>query len=126
MVRLEWQQPLGPRTTAELHLVGGYAFNSTGKPGKEPLDARVAVGTAVDHVDNSFAWEARLALWHDVSSRIGLMAGVRYLRTRPELALADGSQRTWKADRVTLQAGVAFTLLKAPWQRDPSGAVPRR
>jgi len=47
---------------------------------------------------------------------------VRSLRTRPRPALADGTERAWKGDRVTLEAGLAFTLIKAPWAREGSAA----
>ncbi len=117
MAGLVWQQPLGKRTSAEMHVVAGYAFNSAGKPGRKPLAAQVAVPQAVVDVDDSFAWETRLALWRDLGPRLGVMVGARYLHTRPRFTFADGSARAWRADRVTLEAGLAFTLIKAPWDR---------
>jgi len=48
----------------------------------------------------------------DINSRISLMTSAAFWQTRPQLALADGTTRTWRADQVRLQAGIAFTILK--------------
>jgi hypothetical protein len=105
-----------------MHAVAGYSFNSAGQAGNSPLRAQVAVLQEVVEVSDSFAWETRLAIWRDLGPRVGFMVAGRYLRTRPRFTFADGTQRVWNADRVTLEAGLAFTLIKAPWARDPSGA----
>jgi Carboxypeptidase regulatory-like domain len=124
MVGLMWQEPLGKRTSAEIQVVAGYSFNSVGKSGKQPLKARVAVPQAVIDLDDSFAWETRSAVWQELGPRLGFVVAGRYLHTRPQFTFADGTQRVWKADRVTLEAGLAFTLIKAPWTRNTSGSHP--
>jgi hypothetical protein len=89
--------------------------------GSKPLKVQLAVPQAVTRVDDSFAWEPRLALWYDVGSRVGLMVAARYMHTRPALTFADGSQHAWKADRFTIEAGLTFTLIQAPWARHTPG-----
>jgi hypothetical protein len=117
MAGVMWQQPLAPGLSADIQFVAGYSFNSVAKPEKSAVRSQVAVPQAVTDIGNSFAWETRLAVWREVGPRLGLMVAGRYLHTRPQFTLADGTQRVWKADRVTLEAGLAFTVIKAPWAR---------
>jgi Carboxypeptidase regulatory-like domain len=122
MVGLMWQEPLGNRTSAEIQFVAGYSFNSVGKSGRKSLKARVAVPQAVIAIDDSFAWETRVAAWQELGPRMGFVVAGRYLHTRPQFTFADGPQRVWKADRITVEAGFAFTQIKAPWTRNPSSS----
>jgi hypothetical protein len=122
MVGVLWQEPIGKQTSAEVQVVAGYSFNSVGKSGKEPVRAQLVVQQEVMDVDDSFAWETRLAVWRELGPRVGFMVAGRYLHTRPQFILADGTQRVWKADRITLEGGLAVTLIKAPWARDSSRA----
>jgi Carboxypeptidase regulatory-like domain len=117
MAGVMWQQPLVPGLSADIQFVAGYSFNSVAKSDKSAVRAQVAVPQAVTDIGNSFAWETRLAVWREVGPRLGLMVAGRYLHTRPQFTFADGTQRVWKADRVTLEAGLAFTVIKAPWAR---------
>jgi Carboxypeptidase regulatory-like domain len=117
MAGVMWQQPLAPGLSADIQFVAGYSFNSVAKPEKRAVRSQVAVPQAVTDIGNSFAWETRLAVWGEVGPRLGLMVAARYLHTRPQFTFADGTPRVWKADRVTLEAGLAFTVIKAPWAR---------
>lgn len=124
MVGVLWQKPIGTQTSAEIQVVAGYSFNSVDEPGKKSLRAQLVVPQGVMDVDDSFAWEARLSVWRELGPRVGFMVAGRYLHTRPQFTFSDGTHRVWKADRITLEAGLAFTLIKAPWARDPSRARP--
>ncbi len=124
MVGVLWQKPIGKQTSAEIQVVAGYSFNSVDKPGKKLLRAQLVVPQGVMDVDDSFAWETRLSVWWELGPRVGFMVAGRYLHTRPEFTFADGTHRVWNADRITLEAGFAVTLIKAPWARDSSH--PRR
>jgi len=117
MAGLMWQQPLAPGLSADIQFVAGYSFNSIAKPDTHAVRAQVALPQAVTNIDNSFAWETRLAVWREVGPRMGLMIAGRYMHTRPQFTFADGTHRVWKADRVTVEAGLAFTIIKAPWAR---------
>jgi hypothetical protein len=119
---LLWQKPIAKQISVEIQAVAGYSFNSIDKPGKEALRAQLVVPQEVMEVDDSFAWETRFSVWRELAPRAGVMAAVRYLHTRPQFTFADGTRRVWNADRITLEAGVAYTLIKAPWDRDPSRA----
>jgi Carboxypeptidase regulatory-like domain len=117
MVGLMWQQPLAPGLSADIQFVAGYSFNSVAKPERSAAHAQVTVSQAVTDIGNSLTWETRLAVWREAGPRLGLMVAARYLHTRPQLTFADGTQRVWLADRVTLEAGLAVTIIKAPWAR---------
>ncbi len=67
---------------------------------------------SVVSVGNSFATELSSRVWFDVTDRVSLMAGLSFLHTRPELTLSDGTRRPWSADKLRLQTGIAFTVLK--------------
>src|SRR4030095_1679721 len=117
MCGVRGQEPLGRTLVGEVQVVTGYSFNSADTAGSSTHKARVKVPLAVIAVDDSFAWEIRFALWRELGPRLGFMAAVRYLNTRPQFTFADGRQRLWKADRVTLEAGLAVTLIKPPRDR---------
>jgi hypothetical protein len=117
MAGVMWQQPLAPGLSADIQFVAGYSFNSVAKPEKSAGRSQVVVPQSVTDIGNSFAWETRLAVWGEVGPRLGLMVAGRYLHTRPQFTFADRTQRVWKADRVTLEAGLALTVIKAPWAR---------
>ena len=120
---LAWQKEFGTNLSAVFQVVAGYSFNSVAASGQHPLRAEVAVPQAVVDVGDSFAWETQLSLWRELAPRIGFMVSGRYLHTRPRFTFADGSERIWRGDRVTLGAGLAFTLIKAPWMRDHPAAA---
>jgi hypothetical protein len=122
MAGVLWQEPIGKQISAEIQVVAGYSFNSVDKPGEKPLRAQLVVPQGVMDVGNSFAWETRLSVWRELGPRVGFMVAGRYLHTRPRFTFADGTHRVWNADRITLEAGLAFTLIKAPWARDLSRA----
>jgi hypothetical protein len=116
MLGIMWQQPVATKLLAEIQFLAGYSFDAVSEPESKPLKMHVALPQSVTSVADSFAWQPRLALWYDIGSRVGLMVAGRYLHTRPRLTFADASQREWKADRFTIEAGVAFTVVKPPWR----------
>jgi hypothetical protein len=112
-----WQKMVGKRISPQIEFIAGYSFNSAEPSGNHSLRAQVAVPQPVIDVGDSFAWQTRAAIWRELGPRIGFVAAARYLHTRPRFTFADGTERVWTGDRITLQAGLAFTLIKAPWAR---------
>jgi len=120
MVGVILQEPVAKRVWSEIQIVAGYSFNSTAPSAEKLLKPHVAVPQAVADVSYSVAWEARLAIWREVGPRVGMMVAARYLHNRPQLTFADRSEHSWNADRLTLEAGLALTLIKAPAARTPA------
>ena len=114
MAGLGWVQPIGPRLSLVTSGVAGYSFNSVDQAKTPARASRLVLSEPVDRIDNSFAWELAGRLWYDVHPRIYLMAGASFLRTRPTLTLASGSQQSWKADHFRIEMGVAILVLKRP------------
>jgi hypothetical protein len=94
--------------------MAGYSFNEVDTAQTPTGVPRLVLTQAVDRIDNSLALEVGGRLWLALHPRAYLMGGVSFLRTRPALTLADGSQEVWKADRFRLETGVAFLVLRRP------------
>lgn len=112
---IRWSRPIRPRVAAELFAVTGYSFNGfdEAEDGEErPEGPRVVLPSSVSTVSNSWVWEAGARLWFELHPRVAFTTGLSYLRTRPSVTLLDGSQRSWDGDRVRIEAGIAFTLVK--------------
>jgi hypothetical protein len=114
MAGLGWVQPIAPRLSLVASGVAGYSFNRVDQAKTPARASRLVLSEPVDRIDNSFAWELAGRLWYDVHPRIYLMAGASFLRTRPTLTLASGSERSWKADHFRIEMGVAVLVLKRP------------
>jgi hypothetical protein len=107
-----WSQPIGGRLSTVFAATVGYSWNGVDASDHAGGRPRLVVPSSVASIQNSLASEVSSRLWLDITPRISVMAGVAFLRTRPEIALSDGSTRRWNADQVRLQSGIAFTVLK--------------
>jgi len=68
-------------------------------------------GTSLDsvHAKNSLGVRAGVAVWQDLSSRLGLRVGTSYLYERPDITTTVGGVATtekWKADYLSASAGL--------------------
>lgn len=105
-----WIRPLAPRLSLQTEGLLGYSFNGLGDSNADA--PRLGMPGAVSRVEDSFAWEVSSRVWYDLHPKVGLMAGIGYFHTRPELVLANGSRQSWNADRVTLEVGIAYTVFQ--------------
>jgi len=65
-------------------------------------------------VKNSVMVRPETSLWYDVSSRLGLHAGVSYIYNRPTADTTIGASKTsakWNADHVNFSAGFAIGVI---------------
>lgn len=108
---LAWGQRVGT-VLVEYSGVAGYAFNSAERPveGRSPWHRSRLDAGAVGAVDDSLAWEVGVRVWRPLVSRLHGVVGASYLWTRPELTLDDGRRATWNADRLLIEAGVAWEV----------------
>jgi hypothetical protein len=116
-----WTRPLAPRLSLQTIGLVGYSFNGIGDSNAD--SPRLTLPGAVSDVENSLAWELSSRLWYDLHPKIGVMAGVGYFHTRPDLLLGDGSRRSWNADRVTLEVGIAYTVFQRKKPSPPAAAA---
>jgi hypothetical protein len=114
-----WTRPLAPRLSLQVIGLAGYSFNGLGD--RDADAPRLGLPGAVSIVEDSFAWEASSRLWYDLHPKVGVMAGIAFFHTRPDLVFADGSRQSWNADRVTLEVGVAYTVFQ---RKKPSPPAP--
>ena len=91
--------------------VCGRLFVQFGRRAAEERGSLAACRAAAGDIANSVAWETRLGVWRELSPRLGVMIAGRYLHTRPQFTFVNGTQHVWKADRVTIEAGLAFTVI---------------
>jgi opacity protein-like surface antigen len=91
------------RTKVGVAILAGPSFNHfTGDKGTNPVT-----------VKNSVVVRPETSLWYDVSSRLGLHAGVGYVYNRPTAKITSGASTTsekWKTDHVNFSAGFAIGI----------------
>ena len=92
------------RTKVGVAIVAGPSFNHfTGDKGSNPIT-----------VKNSVVVRPETSIWYDVSSRLGLHAGVSYLYNRPKAETTSGASTTsakWKTDHVNFSVGFAIGII---------------
>jgi len=94
-------------------LIAGYAFASLRENDMTRAAYRDGVEGSFVTIDTkgSPAWRAKLALWHDLSPRVGLTVGVAYLNVHPTIDLVTDRGRDRvrvRASPVVLSAGVVY------------------
>jgi len=92
------------RTKIGVAILAGPSFNQfTGDKGSNPIT-----------VKNSVMVRPETSLWYDVSSRLGLHAGVSYVYNRPSAETTSGGSTTsakWKTDHVNFSVGFAVGII---------------
>ena len=95
------------------------------RSGRTKVGAAILVGPSFNHftadknapsitVKNSLFLRPEAGIWYDVSSRLGLHAGVGYVYNRPKAETTSGATTTsekWKTDHVNFSLGFAIGIL---------------
>ena len=119
MVGIGWFHPIGRSVSARLNVLGGWSFNGLGEVEDAKRRPMFQVSAAPTAVGSNATWETSGRLWFNTSPRVAFITGLSHIRARPELTLTDGSRRALNADRIRLDAGVAFTVFH--WRRGDAG-----
>lgn len=95
------------RFWAGASVVAGYSFN------RLDIDrTRAGAGRAID-VGNSFVWRPGVAVWADVTPRVGINVFGGYLFTRPEVTFASDAAiatERMRASSVVVSVGAAYWI----------------
>jgi len=96
-----------------ISLEGGPSFHkfTVDNAARTPYEDRT--GTPLESIDakNSFAARVGVALWRDLSSRLGARVGTSYVYERPDISTTAGGVTTtekWKEDYVSVSAGLVI------------------
>jgi len=96
------------------------------RSGRTKVGAAILAGPSFNHftadnsatstitVKNSLYLHPEASLWYDVSSRLGLHAGVGYVYNRPTAKTTSGASTTsekWKTDHVNFSVGFAIGII---------------
>jgi hypothetical protein len=112
MLGLGWSQPLTTTLSARISGLAGRSFNSLGAADQAGRSPHFAVPASPSAISDSFAWEMSGRLWYTMHPKVAFITGIALLHTRPNLTFADGSIRTWNADQIKADAGIAFTIFR--------------
>ena len=98
-----------------LSLEAGPSFHKFTVDGGARTPYEDRTGTPLESIDSktSFAARVGVALWRDLSTRLGVRAGTSYSYERPDISTTAGGVTTtekWKADYVSASAGLVVGL----------------